>query len=397
MPVPLRCRNRDCPNHVPPKDPGWRVPHGSYGTLAHGTVQRYRCRACGKTVSDQTESMHYYAKRLLPLEEISRCLDGNTCPREIARRYETSPMAIQGAILRIGRQAMAAHMVLLTSLNPRIKVVFDGLRSFVTSQDYPCDITTVLDPEGETILSMSHAVFRRGGRMTPAQARRMAAKNARWEPKPGTVSRAITQLFNEIWAYLRPSAEEPAVLHSDEDPHYQRLLAADPVMGHYRSGGLIRHVRTPSTYRRTRRNPLFPANYIDRIMRHRCKEHTRESFAFGRHAVLQMHRAWRFAWETNCRRPYRVRHPELGVHAVQGSVPEEAIKPVTKEFFERRIALDGVPVPESIVEVWTAELQSPPVRWRIGQKGSSIRVPNYALRDLEEGILAPRVDEEKAA
>jgi hypothetical protein len=77
--------------------------------------------------------MHYAAKRHLPLQAITASLLEGASQRELARRYHTSPMAIQNAVIRLGRQALASQTVLFTHLHPRRRVVFDGLRSFVTS------------------------------------------------------------------------------------------------------------------------------------------------------------------------------------------------------------------------------------------------------------------------
>jgi hypothetical protein len=132
-------------------------------------------------------------------------------------------------------------------------------------------------------------------------------------------------------------------------------------------------------------NPLFPVNYVDRLLRHRLKEHTRETIAFGRHATLQMSRAWIFAWDHNSRREYRVRRPEEGVHLGQGSVTAagcRVIARINREFFSRRVDLARVTVPGSLCRVWLNELTTPPVRWRIGQTGTSVRIPAYARRDL---------------
>jgi hypothetical protein len=119
---------------------------------------------------------------------------------------------------------------------------------------------------------------------------------------------------------------------------------------------------------------------------------------------MQMHRAWIFACDHNCRREYRVKQPELGCHAEQGAVSTQVVRRVKVEFFTRRIRVRRGAVPESIRRVWMAELATPPVRWRHrrtsgvirqyggvirqygdGQSGSSIRVPAYALRDLLNG------------
>jgi transposase-like protein len=384
MPIPTHCTNPDCPNAIDPP-PHWLQRFGSYSTVAHGDVPRFRCTGCGRTLSTQTESIHYYAKRRLPLQHIQASLIAGASQRDIARRYHCSPMSVQNAVLRLGRQSMGCQALVSGYLNPRNHLVFDGLRSFVTSQDYPCDLTTTIDAQGETILAITHAVFRRGGRMTPSQRQRMERKDARWRPPPGEVKRAILLTCRELWDFLRPEFAKSAHIDTDENPLYRSVLAKDAAMRHFGWGKLVQHRRTPGSAPRTIDNPLFPANYVDRLLRHRMKEHTRETIAFGRHAAMQMNRAWVFAWDHNSRREYRVKRPTEGVHMDQGSVNKSGRKEITRinrSFFSRRIDLMGVMVPESIRRVWLNEMTTPPVRWRRGQKGTSVRVPAYARRDL---------------
>jgi hypothetical protein len=310
--------------------------------------------------------------------------------REIARRYAVSPMAVQAAVQRLGRQAMAAQLELLTALTPRPRIVFDGLRSATTSGDYPCDITTAVEPAGETILTMTHSLFRRGGRMRPAQRRRVVAKFARWRPQRGRMSADISLLVHELWDYLRPqeacgdhAPPHRITVDTDEHPLYRAALTGDAAVRHFTRGGLFRHIRTPGSAPRTRENRLFAVNYADRLLRHRLREHTRETIAIGRHASLQMHRAWIFAVDHNCFRPHRVRRPRGGVHAVQGAVAPEVVRRITTGFFRRRIRPAGLrEVPQTLRRVWLCELPTPPVRWRRGQTGTSVRVPAFARRDL---------------
>ncbi len=382
MPVPRYCRNVCCLNHVDPGR-GWLVRCGHYRTAAHGLVQRYRCRACGRSLSAQTESIHYFAKRRLPLKAIWLSLLGGASLHEIARRYALSGPTVQNAILRLGRQAMGAQLELLRRLTPRDRLVYDGLRCFVTSQDYPGDITTVVEPQGETILTMTHTLMRRAGVMTAVQRLRMQRKAQVWSPQRGSMKGDISLLIQEIWEYLRPTVEKPGWIHTDQHPLYRALLAADPVSRHFGRAGLCTHSRTPGSEPRTRDNPLFAVNYVERLLRHRLKEHTRETIAFGRNATMQMHRAWIFACDHNLMREYRVKKPELGTHAAQGALKAPTVREVQREFFTRRIRILTPVVPESLRRVWTAQLVTPPVRWRRGQKGTSIVVPAYALADLE--------------
>lgn len=391
MLVPRFCRTVDCPAHHDPPD-GWLARHGFYMTLAHGQVIRFRCRFCRRTCSTQTESIHFAAKRRLPMREIVDSLLEGASQREIARRYGTSPMAIHNAIIRLGRQAISAQVRLLAAVAPRPRLVFDGLRSFVTSQDYPCDLTTLIDADGETILAVTHAVFRRGGRMTTKQRRRVRAKSALWKIPVGTMSRSISRICHELWEFLRPpepdgSAVPPPPATVDTDMHrgYRRLFPRVATSAHMLAAARVRHRCTPSTAARTRHNPLFPANYVDRLIRHRLREHTRETIAWARHSVMQTFRMWIFSWDHNTRREYRASRPQTDVHCAQGTIEVERLSEVlavNNDFFERRIDLAGYSVPESLRETWEVRTVTPPVRWRIGQKGTRVCLPGFAQCDL---------------
>jgi len=329
--------------------------------------------------------MHYAAKRHLPLRAIVDSLLEGASQREIARRYHTSPMAIHNAIIRLGRQAIAAQAVLLEHLSPRSHLVFDGLRSFVTSQDYPCDLTTLVDADGETILAITHGVFRRGGRMTRQQRKRVIAKQERWQIPHGTMSRSISTVWNELWPYLDLTQNGPAIIDTDQHRGYRRIVERSPVYRHLRLANRAEHCRTSSLAPRTPQNPLFPVNYVDRIIRHRLREHTRETIAFARHSAMQLYRTWIFAWDLNARREWRVKRPEDGLHAEQGSLDEEGIRAVSRvsrQFFTRRIDVRGCTVPQSLAEAWRAQVVTPPIRWVTGQRGTTVRVARYTVRDL---------------
>jgi hypothetical protein len=384
MPIPSHCPNPDCRAYTP-TDSRWRRPFGSYETTAHGMVRRFRCRYCGTTCSTQTESIHYAAKRHLPLRAIVASLLEGASQREIARRYQTTPMAIHNAIIRLGRQAIAAQTVLLSHLSPRPRLVFDGLRSFVTSQDYPCDLTTVVDADGETILAVTHGVFRRGGRMTRLQRKRVQAKNGGWQIPRGTMTRSISTIWNELWPYLDLSPPLPAVIDTDQHRGYRRIVERSPVYRHLRLSNLAEHHTTPSTAARTWQNPLFPVNYVDRLIRHRLREHTRETIAFGRHSAMQLYRMWIFAWDLNTRREWRVKRPNDGIHAEHGALDEigvRAMRRINRSFFERRIDVRGCRIPRSLSDAWRAEVVTPPIRWKSGQRGTTVGIPSYSQRDL---------------
>ena len=64
MTRPMYCPNGECSNHIKLFGTGgWYQKAGTYRTRAFGEVQRYKCRTCGKTFSDQSFSIDYYAKK----------------------------------------------------------------------------------------------------------------------------------------------------------------------------------------------------------------------------------------------------------------------------------------------------------------------------------------------
>lgn len=259
LPIPTGCPNPICRAHFKP-DRDWMRGYGVYQIRAHGRVCRFQCRTCGTTCSSQTESMHFAARRRLPLS------------------------------------AITAQAIMLSYLTPRRRVVFDGLRSFVTSQDYPCDLTTVVD--------------------------------------------------------------------TDRHEHYRRIVERSLVYRFLRQVNVARHRRTSSRAAHTADNPLFPVNYVDRLIRHRLREHTRETIAFGRHSAMQLHRMWLFAWDLNTQREWRAKRPESGTYAAQGSLDEtgvRAMRRVNREFYQRRIDVRGCAIPDSFAEAWQGRAVTPPV------------------------------------
>jgi hypothetical protein len=174
------------------------------------------------------------------------------------------------------------------------------------------------------------------------------------------------------------------ICETDEHPLYRKLLKRDIGFRFFKRHGLARHDTTSSKQARTAMNPLFPVNLIDMLLRHRMKEHTRETIAFGRHAVHQMHRAWIFAYDHNYCQPRRVKAGDRSVtRSAAMGIGEAELQRVKREFFSRRIDLREITVADSMVQVWLGELDSPPVRWRAGQREARrVRVPAFALRDL---------------
>ncbi|HKK47883.1 MAG TPA: hypothetical protein VJ932_02225, partial [Alkalispirochaeta sp.] len=189
------------------------------------------------------------------------------------------------------------------------------------------------------------------------------------------------------WPYLNlTDPETPAIVDTDQHRGYRRIAQRSPIYRHLRRANCADHRTTSSLAARNTQNPLFPANYVDRLIRHRLREHTRETIAFGRHSAMQLYRMWIFAWDHNARREWRVKQPKDGRHAEQGTLTVQGIAKmarINREFFSRRVDVRGAVLPGSLEAAWRAEVVTPPIRWKTGQTSTTVRVPDYAIRDLE--------------
>lgn len=379
------CPNPNCPHYLKPV-PGWWAPHGSYITIAHGRVRRVRCRACRATVSRQTFDIHYFAKRRLDLREIFVRQRGGSSLRDIGRELNVSRNAVQSASFRLGRQAMAGHTLLIKDWANSRHCAYDGLQSFVVSQDTPCHISHAVDSESNVVLAMTHTVLRRGGTMREDQKERRTQREKVWRPRSSALKEDISLLVSEIPRLMAISGDpaQRAVINTDRLPVYRTVMESDVGMRWMLDHKLIEHHCTDSRKPRTYRNPLFPVNYIDMLVRHRLKEHTRETIAFGRHAVHQMHRMWIMVYDHNVRQPHRVKRQNDGrTHATVAQFNGQTVEQVQREFLSERLDLRGAQMPVSIERVWRGELESPPVRWKSGQtQARPAPIPGYALRDL---------------
>ena len=299
--------------------------------------------------------------------------------RDIARELGCSRTAIANAVLRLGRQAMGAHALLLPSIPSSRVLCFDGLVSSLTGCDYPSQITTLGDSTTELLLAMSHCVTHRGGTRTDSQRRRITERTKVWSPPRGALTQSISLLVEELSRFLQPGG---VLIDTDKHPIYARVMRRDLAFRWYRSHRLLSHRTTVSTAPRTTANPLFLMNYLDRMIRHRMKEHTRESIAFARNATMQMHRMWIFAWDHNCCQPMRVRRTQDSSRAGHAGLPKGILSKLKRQFYTRRVIPTGAPMPESMRLVWTARLASPPVRWKTQQLTYGPSIPAFALRDL---------------
>ncbi len=365
------CSNPYCPffYYRNTQDTSWRDPHGSYFTLAFGEVPRYQCRWCGKTFSDQTFKVDYYVKHpvdYLPLIKslVSTSGQGNM-GRFTGFRYEL----IQNRYERMARFFLALHAALRTEIVQEEDFVLDGFESFSLSQFFPNNVNILVGAQSEFIYQMGFAQLRRKGAMTDEQkVRREELEACLGKAPPKAVEDSVARILEDICSWLIEKGFAAKRLKTDQHKAYVRSLRRVA-----RADGLLQHKRYSSKIPRTRKNPLFAVNYVDRQFRKDQVNHVRESVQFARCPAAMMNRLTIYQGYHNYLMPRRVRAQRKGDWQTRGEalgVPTAKILEVIESLWGKRIFLHHT-------SLWQEERRTWLMKWR--NKGVKLgrRVPFY--------------------
>ncbi|MCP5058785.1 MAG: hypothetical protein GY937_18950, partial [bacterium] len=260
--------------------------------------------------------------------------------RQIAQEFGVSHSTVQRQVERLGRHCLLFH----EGLRPRVPsepLVLDGFRSLESGHYWPFDLNLLVG-ESHFIYGFNDAELRRSGTMSPGQRRHRRRLERRYgRPDPQATRKAVEELVSRVV----PAGHE-AVIRSDEHQSYPRAF-------HRLENRRIHHESTSSKAARTARNPLFPINLADLLLRHGGANHKRETIAFSKRRQGALYRAaiwavWRnyVKWSSEDKRtdPPAV---QLGVISARLTVEEilsrrlfpwrQSLGPWVKACYEGRI------------------------------------------------------------
>jgi hypothetical protein len=244
-------------------------------------IQRFRCRHCRRRFSEQTFRPTYWLRRPALLELVFRALLACSAYRQIARVLDTSPHTVLTHAARLGRHCLLFHARLRPAVLPAEPLALDSFESFEWSQYHPTLYHLATGQLSHFVHGFTDSELRRSGRMTARQRRRRARlEAARGRPAPRAVERDVAALL----ATLVP-APHVLVLHTDRHAAYPRALKRVPHLA-------VDHRTVSSRAARTTRNPLFPLNLLDLLIRHSGANHKRETIAFSKRRQSAIERLW---------------------------------------------------------------------------------------------------------
>ncbi len=296
-PPPPFCPNPSCKYHRNPK--GWRFKKkGFYEREARPRrIQRYRCPHCRRSFSSQTFSTTYWLRRPELLSTIFHRVLACSAYRQIASELDVSHTTVLGQAQRLGRHCLLFQERHGPKGPPKEPLALDGFRSFEAGQYWPFD-ANLLVGASHFVYGFNEAELRRSGTLTKGQRRKREKLEERHgRPDPQATRKAVEELVGRVV----PGGSR-AELWSDQHPAYPRALAR-------LRGRRIQHSTVSSRQSRTARNPLFPVNLADLLLRHTGAHHKRETIAFSKRrqgamyrlAIWQVWRNW-LKWTSERRR-----------------------------------------------------------------------------------------------
>ncbi len=214
---------------------------------------------------------------------------------------------IKNRVLRLARNYLNLFDISLANYPLAEDIAFDGFESFVGSQYVIDNFNIAVGTQSRIPYLFTLALFRRKGRMTDGQKKRRAILDRYWRPERGELVNRCKVAFRDLLSlYLNRNTLTPFTLYTDEKKEYVRALSTLTEARHLGEIKVLRHRTVSSRTARTRRNPLFPVNYLDREIRKNSAAHVRESVRFDREVNMTTSRmAILIGYHTFCK-PFRI-------------------------------------------------------------------------------------------
>ena len=338
--TPPFCPYNGCRGHFLPVSRDWYYCNGSYATKAFGPVPRYRCRSCGRGFSRQTFHLDYYVKRPVDYRELTFAMNAGSGLRSLARKLGVSHHSIINRIGRLARQSIALTAELLAEeqTRPNENLVIDGFESFVTDQWQPNNIHLLVGTESQFLYDFDYAHLKRKGRMTEEQKIERERREKFLVRSRVSIAASFANLTSSLGRLLCWRLPEGTCLFTDEKLEYRRVLEQTPLILHLQALELFCHQRFSSKLPRTRYNPLFAVNYLDREVRKNNANHVRETVQFSRSVNNCLERVALFQLLHNYFKPYRIDDPQKKefLHAEIAGIARSSIDSGLSQIFERR-------------------------------------------------------------
>ena len=368
---PSFCPNPFCPMHeqrspnklTSLKQKKWYVLKGYRYILNGQAVQRYQCKICRKGFSDRTFSINYWEKKHIDYNRLLFMLISCMGLRAVSRAFKCSPRTIENKLSRLTRQAVAVNSILREYVDLREDLSADGFESYTVSQYFPNNFNLLVGKDSQFVYFFNFSQLRRKGHMTEAQRCKAETLKKLVPIASGEVKNRFAELTDEVVRLQYKSRyKQNLLIDTDEKKEYAaELLQARYAMREKSEGFRLIHRRTSSRRPRTRFNPLFPVNYLDREIRKDLAEHVRESTRFGRNVNSALGRMELYLFYHNYLKPFRINRKKriFGTHAEAAGLNIKMIEKLLTQWMKRRYFKSHLKLDLHAEKVWRRAYSTP--------------------------------------
>jgi transposase-like protein len=353
---PPHCPWLECAQHVIPDGDRFRYKRSGFFTREGDgrRVQRFVCHECGRSCSQQTFSCSYYAK--LPrgtLIGVAAGLVAGSAHRQIARSLGCAPSTVTRIAAKLGRHTLLLQARSLQHLGGiHEPVAVDHFETFVVSQLDALGVATPVGHASWFVYAADPAPHRRGGRLTPAQKRKLEKRTRPLPPKGGVV-RSFSRMLDVLESVLGP--EGPLVLLTDGHPAYPISIRRHPLGPRIRHRAFANPKRGPKGSPRgpqakARDDALFPVDTLHALIRHSGAHNRRETIAFSRRINATMERMYLLLVWRNFVKGRSERRPDRSTAAMRLGLTQEPWS--WSRVLARRLFPGRVRLPESWKKIY---------------------------------------------
>lgn len=339
---PQICPNFLCECHDgPPEDlkKSWYILFGCYETKAFGTVQRYRCKKCYKSFSDQTLKMSYYSKKKLNPIKLLTLLSSAVNNRALSRYFKVSPGTVENNINRMARQVLSVQAEINPLINLSENLSADGFESFCVSQYFPNNIHLLAGSDSQYVYFQNYVLMRRKGRMTDKQKDRRKELYEDIDFGKKAIEKSFSQVVSHMEMLVeKRTGENPVTLFTDKKQDYPRAVKKNSFFKELTEKQLFVHTRIDSKRFRNKKNPLFPVNYMDRQIRKDQSGHVRETCCHSRNVNNMLNRLVLYIFHHNYYKSWRIGQTKYKNvrHAHKAGLAPKVVKKKISGIFKKR-------------------------------------------------------------
>jgi hypothetical protein len=244
-------------------------------------VPRFRCSTCRKGFSRQTFRADYRDRKPAANVGVFQLLSSGVGLRQTARLTGLGVHAVQCKFRKISRVLRGLNRNLLQRLPRGRTFLFDELETYEDLSILTLTVPVLIEKESRLVVATGTAPTRRVHKRGSERQRWLAAHEQAHGKRRDYGRASVAGAFRRFRHLL---GGEAAKLITDEKALYGSLCRR-------LFGGQVEHRRYSSQLLRDTRNPLFPINHTEAMLRDNCGRLRRRSWLVskrGRYLRLQL-------------------------------------------------------------------------------------------------------------